>query len=71
MGSIAAPGPGLLRGYAEAATDTGRQGTPADASWALNNPERQVNFGYRAVHSVTIAAKQIVQAFYGRMPAQS
>jgi feruloyl esterase len=71
VGSIAAPGPGLVRGYAEAATDTGHQGSPADASWALNNPERQVNFGYRAVHSVTIAAKQIVQAFYGRIPEQS
>jgi len=30
-----------------------------------------VNFGHRAVHSVTIDAKQIVQAFYGRMPEQS
>ena len=60
-----------MRGYAEAATDTGRQGTPADGSWALNNTERQVNFGYRAVHSATVAAEQIVQAFYGRMPEQS
>jgi hypothetical protein len=71
VGRIAAPGPGLVRGYAEAATDTGHQGTPGDASWALNNPERQVNFGNRAVHSVTIAAKQIVQTFYGKMPEQS
>jgi feruloyl esterase len=71
VGFIAAPGPGLMRGYAEATTDTGHQGGPGDASWALNNPERQVNFGNRAVHSVTIAAKQIVQAFYGRMPEQS
>src|SRR5947207_9241655 len=71
VGSIAGPGPGLVRGYAEAATDTGHQGSPADASWALNNPERQVNFGHRAVHSVTMAAKQIVQAFYGKMPTQS
>jgi feruloyl esterase len=70
-GFIAAPGAGLRRGYAEATTDTGHQGGPGDSSWALNNPERQVNFGYRAVHSVTIAAKQIVQAFYGRMPEQS
>jgi len=71
VGSIVAPGPGLVRGYAEASTDTGDKGTPADGSWALNNSERQVNFGYRAVHCVIIAAKQIVQAFYGRMPEQS
>src|SRR5260221_2160542 len=70
-GSIAAPGPGLVRGYAEASTDTGHKGTPDDGTWALNNSERQVNFGYRAVHSVTLAAKQIVQVFYGKTPDQS
>jgi feruloyl esterase len=70
-GIISAPGPGLMRGYAEATTDTGHLGGPGDSTWALNNPERQINFGYRAVHSVTIAAKQIVQAFYGKMPEQS
>src|SRR5262245_48330820 len=37
-GIILPPGPGLMRGYAEATTDTGHQGTPADGSWALNNP---------------------------------
>lgn len=63
-GSIPGPGPGLVRGYAVAATDTGHQG--GDGSWALDNPERQVNFGHRAVHVVTVAAKQIVRAFYER-----
>lgn len=67
-GSIVAPGPGLVRGYAEASTDTGHQGGAADSTWAVNNLERQVNFGHRAVHSVAIAAKEIIQAFYGRMP---
>jgi feruloyl esterase len=74
-GNIPVAGPGLVRGYAVAATDTGHQGAlpgPAgDASWALNNPERQVNFAYRAVHVVTGAAKQIVQAFYGHLPERS
>ena len=74
-GNTPAPGPGLVSGYAVATTDTGHQGaTPGpanDASWALNNPDRQINFAYRAVHFVTVAAKQIVQAFYGRLPERS
>src|SRR5713226_6622900 len=37
-------------GYATAGTDTGHQESAIDASWALNNLERQLNFGYLAVH---------------------
>src|SRR4029079_17095392 len=36
-------------GYATVGTDTGHQGGVTDASWALNNLERQLNFGYLAV----------------------
>jgi len=74
-GEILAPGPGLTRGYAAATTDTGHRGLPPlprrDASWALDNPERQINWGHRATHVVTVAAKEIVQAFYGRPPERS
>jgi feruloyl esterase len=62
---------GLGRGYATAVTDTGHQAPQGDGSWALNNPERQINFFYRAVHVVSVAAKQIIQAFYGSLPAFS
>ena len=74
VGSIPAAGPGLVRGYAAVATDTGHigQGVAAlDGSWALNNPMRQINFGHRAVHVVTVAAKQIVAAAYGRAASRS
>jgi len=74
-GIIAPPGPGLARGYAEATTDTGHKGGPPipqlDNRWALNDPKAQIDFGYLAVHVVTVAAKQIVQAFYGRMAERS
>jgi feruloyl esterase len=74
-GLIPAPGPGLVRGYAAASTDTGHTGAPPrpifDGSWALDNPERQVNYGHRAVHVVTVTAKQIVEAFYGQSPERS
>jgi hypothetical protein len=52
-------------GYATAGTDTGHQGNLFDASWALNNLERQLNFGYVAVHRTAETAKAIVRHYYG------
>jgi feruloyl esterase len=52
-------------GYATVGTDTGHQGGTTDAQWALDNRERQVNFGYLAIHRMTEAAKAIVKAYYG------
>jgi feruloyl esterase len=52
-------------GYATVGTDTGHQGGPTDASWALNNIERRVNFGYLAVHRTADVAKAIIASYYG------
>jgi len=52
-------------GYATVGTDTGHQGFVTDASWALNNLERQVNFGYVAVHRTAEVAKAILRSYYG------
>jgi hypothetical protein len=52
-------------GYATVGTDTGHQGGLTDASWAFNNVEREVNYGYLAVHRTAEAAKAIVRVFYG------
>src|SRR4051812_5680092 len=56
----------LRRGYATASTDTGHvsHGGDSDGSFAAGHPEKVVDFGYRAVHEMTIAAKAIVQAYY-------
>jgi feruloyl esterase len=58
-------------GYATASTDTGHDEsvTPL-ASWAPGNPEKLRDYGWRAVHLMTQAAKQLVVAFYDR-PAKS
>ena len=61
----------LDRGYATAGTDTGHQAMGTDASWALNNPERELNFGHRAVHLTAEASKTIIKQFYGRDAEQS
>jgi feruloyl esterase len=60
---MAAP---LREGYAIAGTDTGHVGDAADASWALGHPEKVIDFGYRAVHEMTLKAKAIIAAFYGK-----
>ncbi len=54
----------LQKGYASASTDTGHAGNPVDGSFALGHPEKVTDFGYRAVHEMTVKAKAIVAAFY-------
>jgi feruloyl esterase len=67
--------PGLARalsaGYASAGTDTGHSGSPVDAHWALGHPDKIVDFGWRAIHEMTVKAKSIIQAFYGDAPKKS
>jgi Tannase and feruloyl esterase len=58
----------LERGYATASTDTGHT---IDTLSDLGHPEKLVDFGYRAVHEMTVAAKTIVAGFYGSNPQRS
>ena len=61
----------LARGYAVAASDVGHQGSPLDGNFLVGHPEKLVDFGYRAVHETTVAAKATVEAFFGRAPQRS
>ena len=54
----------LENGYATAGTDTGHEGHPIDASWALNDMEAIVNFGHLAVHRTAVNAKALTEAYY-------
>jgi len=56
----------LEHGYATTSTDTGHVG--ATGSFALGHPEKLTDFGYRAVHEMTVKAKAIIAAFYGDAP---
>jgi feruloyl esterase len=58
----------LARGYATASTDTGHEGGVMDASFAMGHPEKLADFGWRAVHEMTVKSKAITAAFYGRTP---
>ena len=59
----------IRRGYATSSTDTGHVGNTM--AFALSNRDRYVDFGYRAVHEMTVNAKTIVGAFYGTAPVHS
>jgi len=56
----------LLRGYAVANTDTGHQGAGGDFAWAVGNPQKLVDYQYRAVHELTVAGKALTAKRYGR-----
>jgi feruloyl esterase len=70
-GSIAYGGlsTALRRGYATASTDMGHQGARGD--FALGHPEKLTDFAHRATHELSVQAKSIIQAFYGRSPTFS
>jgi pimeloyl-ACP methyl ester carboxylesterase len=62
----------LARGYATATTDMGHQSADrSDASWAWNNPALEADFGHRATHVSTLAAKQLVSNYYGDDPGHA
>jgi feruloyl esterase len=56
----------LGRGYATGGTDTGHVG--GGASFALGHPEKVIDFGWRAVHEMTMASKKIIASYYDRGP---
>src|SRR5579862_7166253 len=62
-------GAAIKRGYAAAGTDTGHTG--GDAAWALGHPEKVIDFGYRAIHEMSMKAKVIIGTFYGHVPEHS
>lgn len=61
----------LSRGYAVVATDTGHVGTGLSGDFAVGHPEKLIDFGYRAVHGMTVAAKAAIKDYYGDGPKMS
>jgi feruloyl esterase len=61
----------IRHNYASASTDTGHAGGTTDAQWALHHPEKIVDFGYRAIHETAVAAKLLIEKFYGDAPRWS
>lgn len=54
---------GIREGFATANTD---MGTSPNPNSAVEHPEIWKDFGYRATHLMTVAAKEIIREFYGK-----
>jgi feruloyl esterase len=54
----------LRRGYATSATDDGH--TDHGGAFTMGHPEKFIDFAYRAEHDMTVEAKSLIKAFYGR-----
>jgi feruloyl esterase len=63
-------GTALTAGYATASTDTGHAGGNP-ATFVPGHPEKVIDFSYRAVHEMTVAAKAIIAGRYGTGPKYS
>ena len=60
----------LTAGYATASNDTGHTGGDP-ATFVPGHPEKVIDFSYRAVHEMTVAAKAIINGRYGTSPKYS
>ena len=58
----------IKSGYAAVSTDTGH--VASDKGW-LANEDKERDYGYRAIHEMTVTAKAAVQDFYGNAPKHS
>lgn len=81
-GSAGAISPGPMRdalamGYATMSTDNGHLTDPADPlggsgqRWAYKHPEKMIDWGWRALHLSTVAAKLVVRDFYSKPSARN
>jgi hypothetical protein len=62
----------VAEGYATANSNMGHDsGAEPGSSFAWNNRQAEIDFGYRAVHLTTVAGKTLVRAYYGGAPEYS
>ncbi|GFE83722.1 feruloyl esterase [Steroidobacter agaridevorans] len=59
----------LPKGYACLVSDMGHKGS--GLMWAYNNLQAEIDFAHRGTHVATLAAKAIIERFYGRKARKS
>jgi feruloyl esterase len=62
--SYSAMGPALEGGYATTSTDTGHSASQNPPIW-LTDADQERDNGYRAIHLMTVFAKEVIFDFYG------
>ncbi|MEI9811188.1 MAG: tannase/feruloyl esterase family alpha/beta hydrolase [Acidobacteriota bacterium] len=61
--SYSAMAQAIERGYASSSTDTGHVG--GRGTFALDHPEKLIDYAYRSEHEMVVKAKKVIEAFYG------
>ncbi|MBI2969441.1 MAG: tannase/feruloyl esterase family alpha/beta hydrolase [Gammaproteobacteria bacterium] len=57
-------------GFAVAFTNTGHDAASEPGGiWAYNNREKELDYGFRAVHRTARTVKELIRSYYGRGPA--
>jgi feruloyl esterase len=60
--------PAIRTGYASVSTDTGH--VSSDQTW-LSSVEKEMDYGFRGIHGMTVTVKAAVAQFYGTLPTRS
>ena len=63
---------GLQAGFATASTNTGHNADEEPgASFVMSNPQKAIDYAYRAVHLTAVTAKAIASLYYGQVVSYS
>ncbi|KAI6083791.1 tannase and feruloyl esterase [Hypoxylon rubiginosum] len=58
-------GVGTHYGFATMSTDNGHMGSPYDIEWVYKCQEKEIDWGYRAMHGSVELAKDLIKGYYG------
>lgn len=61
----------LAKGFAVAQTNTGHDGAREPLASFASNPQKLIDYAYRAVHVTALTAKKLSSAYYGSPPSRS
>ncbi|KAI1457471.1 tannase and feruloyl esterase [Annulohypoxylon moriforme] len=57
---------GTHYGFATISTDNGHKSSPYGVTWTYNAPEKEIDWGWRAMHGSVELGKQLVKNYYGK-----
>ena len=70
-GRIARRDAALAKGFAVVQTNTGHDGAREPLASFASNPQKLIDYAYRAVHVTALTAKQLARAYYGAAASRS
>ncbi|OTA58312.1 tannase and feruloyl esterase [Hypoxylon sp. EC38] len=59
-------GVGVHYGFATMSTDNGHRSDPFAVEWTYKSPEKQIDWGWRAMHGSVQLAKELIRGYYGK-----